>query len=98
MIIGTAEIFVILSILIVLAIIYAAYTTIKQLRTLEKSQARRILNLMVIGAILYLLDFFMPQERGGETIILRTAGILIFLYGYGLLLLEKYREGRRGAK
>ncbi len=59
---------------------------------------RRILDLMVIGVILYLLDFLMPQERGGQTIILRTAGILIFLYGYGILLLEKYREGRKEAK
>lgn len=98
MIIGTAEMFIVLSILIVLAIIYAAYTTIKQLRTLEKSQTRRVLDLMVIGAILYLLDFLMPRERGGQTIILRTAGLLIFLYGYGLLLLEKYREGRREAE
>lgn len=53
---------------------------------------------MVIGAVLYLLDFLMPQERGGQTILLRTAGLLIFLYGYGILLLEKYREGRREAK
>jgi hypothetical protein len=40
----------------------------------------------------------MPQERGGQTIILRTAGIFIFLYGYGILLLEKYRQGRREPK
>ena len=88
----------ILFVLLSLAIIYAAYATIKQLRTLEKSQVRRIIDLMVIGAILYLLDFLLPQERGGQTIILRTAGILIFLYGYGILLLEKYREGKREAK
>lgn len=88
----------ILFVLLALAILYAAYATIKQLRTLESSQARRILDLMVIGAILYLLDFLMPQERGGQTIILRTAGMLIFLYGYGILLIEKYREGRRETK
>ncbi len=57
----------------------------KQLRTLEKTQARRIFDLIIIGAIFYLLDFLMPQELGGQTIILRTAGMLIFLYGYGLL-------------
>ncbi len=88
----------ILFVLLSLAIIYTVYATIKQLRTLEKSQVRRIIDLMVIGAILYLLDFLLPQERGGQTIILRTAGILIFLYGYGILLLEKYREGKREAK
>ncbi|MDW7727509.1 MAG: hypothetical protein SCH70_10460 [Candidatus Methanoperedens sp.] len=77
-VIGTAEVFLVLNILIVLLYAYIAYTTIKQLRTLEKSQARRILDLMVIGAILYLLDFLMSQERGGQTIILRTAGFLIF--------------------
>lgn len=93
--IGTAEI--LLGVFIIV-ISYVAYTLIKQLRTLEKSQARRILDLMVIGAILYLLDFFMPKTLGGQTIILRTAGMLIFLYGYGLLILEKYREGRKEAK
>jgi hypothetical protein len=40
----------------------------------------------------------MPLERGGQTILLRTAGLLIFLYGYGILLFEKYREGRREIK
>jgi hypothetical protein len=88
----------ILFVLLTLTIIYAAYATIKQLLTLEKSQARRVLDLMVIGAILFLLDFFMPQERGGQTIILRTAGLLIFLYGYGILLIEKYHEGREETK
>lgn len=34
-----------------------------------------------------------PQERDGKTIILRTAGMLIFLYGYGILLIEKYCQG-----
>ncbi|MFZ2411931.1 MAG: hypothetical protein WAW23_10200 [Candidatus Methanoperedens sp.] len=95
MIIGTAEI--LLGVFIII-IAYVVYTLIKQLRTLEKSEARRILDLMVIGAILYLLDFFMPKTLGGQTIILRTAGMLIFLYGYGLLILEKYREGRREVK
>lgn len=95
MIIGTAEI---LLGVFVIVIAYVAYTLVKHLRTLESSQVRRVLDLMVIGAILYLLDFLMPQERGGQTIILRTAGILIFLYGYGLLILEKYREGRGEAK
>ncbi len=94
-VIGTAEILLVVFIIVVA---YTAYTTIKQLRTLEASQARRILDLMVIGAILYLLDIFMPKTLGGQTIILRTAGMLIFLYGYGLLLVEKYREGRREAK
>ena len=79
----------ILFIFLAIAILYAAYITIKQLRTLD---------IMVIGAILYLLDFLMPQERGGQTNILRTAGLLIFLYGYGILVLEKFREGRRMVK
>lgn len=95
MAIGTDEI--LLGVFII-AIAYAAYTTIKQMHTLESSQVRRIIDLMVIGAILYLLDFLLPQERGGQTIIMRTAGMLIFVYGYGILLLEKYREGRREVK
>ena len=88
----------ILFVLLAFAIIYAAYATIKQLRTLESSQVRRIFDLMVIGAVFYLLDFLLTKERGGQTIILRTAGLLIFLYGYGILLMEKYREGRRETK
>ncbi|MCX9025717.1 MAG: hypothetical protein OIN85_06425 [Candidatus Methanoperedens sp.] len=95
MAIGTDEI--LLGVFII-AIAYAAYTTIKQMRTLESSQVRRIIDLMVIGTILYLLDFLLPQERGGQTIIMRTAGMLIFVYGYGILLLEKYREGRMEVK
>lgn len=93
--IGTAEI--LLGVFIIV-IAYIAYTLIKQLRTLEKFQARRILDLMVIGAVLYLLDIFMSEGLGGQTIILRTAGMLIFLYGYVLLLIEKYLQGRREAK
>lgn len=90
--IGIAEM---LAVIFVLVIIYAAYSLLKQLRTLENSQARRILDLMVIGLILYLLDFFLPRELAGQTKILGTAGMLIFLYGFGILLLEKYREGRK---
>ncbi len=95
MMIGTAEVFVGIM-AIVLA--YIAYTLIKQLRTLEKTQARRILDLMVIGSILFWLDILIPQGRSGEIRIQATAGMLIFLYGYGLLVLEKYRQGRREAK
>lgn len=96
MIIGTAELFLGLMVLLVFALAYIAYTLIKQLRTLEKNQARRISDIMVIGSILYWLNIFIPQERGGEIKIQATAGMLILLYGYGLLVLEKYREGRRG--
>ncbi len=96
MIIGTVEVFLGIMVLMVFALVYIAYVLIKQLRTLEKTQARRILDLMVIGSILYWLDIFIPQERGGGIMIQATAGMLIFLYGYGLLVLEKYREGRRG--
>jgi hypothetical protein len=38
----------------------------KQLRTLEKTQARRIFDLIIIGAIFYLLDFLMPQDSAGR--------------------------------
>jgi hypothetical protein len=60
----------ILFVLLASAIIYGTYTTIKQLRTIESSQARRILDLMVIGGILYVLDFLLPKERGGVTMVL----------------------------
>jgi len=95
MMIGIGEILVGIM-AIVLA--YIAYVLIKQLRALEKTQARRILDLMVIGSILFWLDILIPQESSGETKIQAAAGILIFLYGYGLLLLEKYREGIGEAK
>jgi len=40
----------------------------------------------------------MDGKSGRQTIILRTAGILIFLYGYEILMLEKYREDSKEAK
>ncbi len=95
MLIGVAEIFFVL---IFLVLFYIAYSLIKQLRTLEKSRARRIQDIMVIGAILYWLNLFTPRELGGQTVILTAAGMLIFLYGYGLLLIEKFRQGRREAR
>lgn len=92
MMIGTAEVFVSI---MVIVLAYIAYALIRQMRTLEKAQARRILDLMIIGSILFWLDIFIPQERSGDIKIQTTAGMLIFLYGYGLLVMEKYREGRR---
>ncbi len=95
MIIGTAEILLGVVILILACI---AYSLIKQLRTLETFQARRIQDIMVTGAVLYWLNLFTPRELGGQTVILTAAGMLIFLYGYGLLLTEKFRQGRREAR
>ncbi len=92
--IGVAEIFLFL---IFLVLSYIAYTLIKQLRTLETYQARRIQGIMVVGAVLYWLNIFTPRELGGQSVAFTAAGILIFLYGYGLLLLEKFRQGRREA-
>ncbi len=93
--IGVAEIFLFL---IFLVLSYIAYTLIKQLRTLETYQARRIQDIMVVGAVLYWLNIFTPRELGGQSVIFTAAGILIFLYGYGLLLLEKFRQGRKEAR
>lgn len=93
--IGIAEI---LFIVLIAVIAYIAITIVKQLRTLEKSQAHRIQDVMVIGAVLYWLNIFTPRELGGQTVVLTAAGMLIFLYGYGLLLIEKFRQGRREAR
>jgi hypothetical protein len=93
--IGIAEI---LFIVLIAVIAYIAITLVKQLRTLEKSQARRIQDIMVIGAVLYWLNIFTPRELGGQSVVFTAAGILIFLYGYGLLLLEKFRQGRMEAR
>ncbi len=95
MIIGTAEI---LLGIVILILAYIAYSLIKQLRTLETYQAHRIQDIMVIGAVLYWLNIFTPRELGGQSVVFTAAGILIFLYGYGLLLLEKFRQGRREAR
>ncbi|MCX9012767.1 MAG: hypothetical protein OIN66_16825 [Candidatus Methanoperedens sp.] len=95
MAIGTNEI---LLGVIIFVLAYITYTLVKQLRTLEPYQARRIQDIMVTGAILYWLNLFTPRELGGQTLVLTTAGMLIFLYGYGLLLIEKFREGRREAR
>ncbi len=51
--------------------------------------------LTAIAALIFsmLFSYFMDGKSGGQTIILRTAGILIFLYGYGILL--PVRTGKR---
>ncbi len=94
MIIGTAEI---LFGVVIIILTYVAYSLIKQLHTLETYQARRIQDIMVVGAVFYWLNIFTPRELGGQSVAFTAAGILIFLYGYGLLLLEKVRQGRREA-
>ncbi len=95
MIIGTAEI---LLGIVILILAYIAYSLIKQLRTLETYQARRIQDIMVVGAVLYWLNIFTPRELGGQTLVLTMAGMLIFLYGYVLLLIEKFNQGRKEAQ
>ena len=57
-------------------------------------------NIPTFGELLFFLAVlaFIPFLSSFIISYLRTAGMLIFLYGYGILVLEKFREGWREAK
>jgi len=65
--------------------------------TLEKEDRTRIIDLLVIGAIIYLVHMIIPTH---STIYKPTAlaGFLIFLYGFIILIYKKFQEGYRGSR
>jgi membrane-bound ClpP family serine protease len=61
---------------------------IKSTTQIKNDKKTRVLDLIVIGAILT----FVPQFADGDR-SLSIAGVLIFSYGVLILLSEKFREG-----
>ena len=71
--------FVVVLLLFVLWILLAFLPT----RDLDENARRRVRDLAIVGLILWLS----PD--------LKSAGVLVFFYGYALLLYEKFRKGRK---
>ncbi len=54
-------------------------------RSLEKNVRNRITDLIIVGLVLW----HSPDTK--------FAGMVIFFYGFGILMYEKYKEGKREA-
>ena len=74
-----------LLILLTLFVILLLFAVLNPAKSLEKSIRNRITDLIIVGLVL----FYSPN--------LKIAGMVIFIYGFGLLLYEKYQEGKREA-
>jgi len=79
---------------IVVVAVIAFILIIRSTLTLEKQDKNRIIDLLVVGAIIYLTHMIMPTYY---TIYEPTAlaGFLIFLYGFIILIYKKFQEGYR---
>ncbi|HJH27012.1 MAG TPA: hypothetical protein C5S37_09650 [Methanophagales archaeon] len=82
---------------IVVVAVIAFILIIRSTLTLEKQDKNRIIDLLVVGAIIYLTHMIMPTY---STIYEPTAlaGSLIFLYGFLILIYKKFEEGYRESR
>ncbi len=74
-----------LLILLTLFVILLLFAVLNPAKSLEKSIRNRITDLIIVGLVL----FYSPN--------LKIAGMVVVTYGFGLLLYEKYQEGKREA-
>ena len=72
-------------VLFVVFIIVLLLSVLNPAKSLEESRRNRVKDLIVVGLILW----FSPSAK--------IAGMVIFFYGFGILLYEKYQEGKREA-
>lgn len=72
-------------VLLVIFIIVLLLVLLSPAKSLERSVRNRIADLLVIGLVLWHAPDF------------KFAGMVIFFYGFGILLYEKYQEGKREA-
>ncbi|NOY11242.1 MAG: hypothetical protein GXO67_03990 [Archaeoglobi archaeon] len=72
-------------VLLVIFIIVLLLSVLNPAKSLEESRRNRVKDLIVVGLILW----FSPSVK--------VAGMVVFLYGFGILLYEKYQEGKREA-
>ena len=77
---GANELMIVLLLIFIMLLFLSVFNSAK---SLEESKRNRIKDLLVAGLILW----FSPSAK--------IAGVLIFLYGFGILLYEKYQEGKR---
>ncbi len=89
---------IILALVLLLGLVYY----FRQAHASQKNR-NRIIDLLVIGVILlaspklsaYINTRF-TSEPAGINDPFEIAGILIFAYGWGILIVEKFREGLKG--
>ncbi len=79
---GVNELIIILLLIFIMLLFLSVFNPAK---SLEENKRNRIKDLLIAGLILW----FSPSVK--------IAGMLIFLYGFGILLYEKYLEGKREA-
>lgn len=72
-------------ILLVIFLILLLVSILNPAKTLERSTRNRVKDLIIVGLVLW----YSPSST--------LAGMVIFFYGFGLLLYEKYQEGKREA-
>jgi len=79
---GANEMIIVLFAIIIIVLLLSVLNPAK---SLEENRRNRVKDLIVVGLILW----FSPSVN--------IAGMVIFFYGFGILLYEKYQEGKREA-
>lgn len=64
---------------------------LKQVKTATKEQRSRIMDLLIIGAIISVTPFF--TEDKGWAFNMKITGGLIFAYGWILLIIDRFKAG-----
>ena len=80
------------------AAIIAFILIIRSTFTLEKEDRTRIIDLLVIGAIIYLTHMIMSSHSATCQQTTLFAGFLILLYGFIILIYKKFEEGYRESR
>jgi uncharacterized membrane protein YgdD (TMEM256/DUF423 family) len=85
--------------MVVVAVIVAFILIIRSTFTLEQEDRTRIIDLLVIGAIIYctsiIMPPIMPTDSATSWPIVEVIGSLIFLYGFAILIYKKFQGGYR---
>jgi len=87
------EMFMLISFsIVVIVALVTLFSIIKLTLTFEKEDRNRIVDLFVIGLIIYIVGMIHPSNYAVPN-ILALSGSLIFLYGFVILLYKKFIEG-----
>lgn len=79
--------------LLILSILFYR-SIIKHTLTLKREDRNRILDLLIIGSIIYWMGLMsLPDANKLSDMQFTLSGMLIFVYGFLILLYKKYKEG-----
>lgn len=70
-------------------------TVVKFARSLEKDHRARVVDIVTIGSIIYLVSIISDIIKINPVTL---SGILIFIYGFIILIYYKFREGLKESK